>query len=480
MKMKMKNWHIKGLTKRWVFNVLSVILLVIFLVEIIAVILLNDYTMSSVNDYMDSTLTSVVQLFPKEALKSSATFEISAKEYTESSYNNEKIEIQFLSPKGELVISTSGFGDDSPEVLEDISALMNIQGHKKIYTTTLSGGEKVICASAVVTSSSNDSFPVGGIKIISSLESVYRHMYLQIAIVIAIGALLFFLVAISGSYFVRSIIVPLKNISDTARQIALGDFEARIDSESREDEVGMLCDTINYMAGELGSTEKMKNEFISSVSHELRTPLTAIKGWGETVLSSLDDPEITKKGIDVMIGEAERLSVIVEDLLDFSRLQSGRFSYNMELCDVIAELSEAVLTLTDTAKRNDIKIDFTEPNNIPPVMGDPIRLQQVFMNIIDNAIKYTPEGGTIVIDASVNGGHIQIMISDNGKGIPAEDLEHVKQKFFKAKNSTRGSGIGLAVANEIIENHKGLLDIASTEHVGTTVSINLPIHKTDY
>ncbi len=475
--MEMKSWHIKGLTKRWVFNVLSVILLVVFLIEVVAIILLNDYTLSSIKDYMESTLSSVVQLFPEDSLKSSSTFEVSAKEYTESAYNNEKIEVQFLSPKGDLIISTSGFGDESPEVLEDLDALMAINGHKKVYDTTLSGGEKVICASAVMTSSSNEDYVIGGIKIISSMDSVYKHMYLQITLIIAIGALLFFLVMISGSYFVRSIIVPLKNISDTARQIALGDFEARIQSEAREDEVGMLCDTINYMAGELGSTEKMKNEFISSVSHELRTPLTAIKGWGETVLSSLDDPEITKKGIDVMIGEAERLSVIVEDLLDFSRLQSGHFSYNMELCDVVAELSEAVLTLTDTAKRNNIKIDFTEPNNIPPVLGDPIRLQQVFMNIIDNAIKYTPEGGAIVIDASVNGGHIEIMISDNGKGIPAEDLEHVKQKFFKAKNSTRGSGIGLAVANEIIENHGGMLDIASTEHVGTTVSINLPIHK---
>jgi len=474
---KMRSWHIKGLTKRWVFNVLSVILLVIFLVETVAVILLNNYTTASVNDYMNSTLYSIVQLFDEDTIRSTSSFEVAAKEYTESSYNNEKIEIQFFSPKGELIISTSGFGDNTDVNTSDFDELLENNISQKVYNTKLQGGEKVVCSVATVPSSANENYVVGGIRIISSLESVYRHMYLQMAIIIAIGALLFFLVMISGTYFVRSIIVPLRNISDTARQIALGDFEARIESESREDEVGMLCDTINYMAGELGSTEKMKNEFISSVSHELRTPLTAIKGWGETVLSSLDDPEITKKGIDVMIGEAERLSVIVEDLLDFSRLQSGHFSYNMELCDVVAELSEAVLTLTDTAKRSNIKIDFSEPNNIPPVLGDPIRLQQVFVNIIDNAIKYTPENGSIVIDASVNGGHIEIMISDNGKGIPAEDLDHVKQKFFKAKNSTRGSGIGLAVANEIIENHGGLLDIASTEHVGTTVSINLPVHK---
>ena len=298
----------------------------------------------------------------------------------------------------------------------------------------------------------------------------------QVSLIAAIGIVFFFTVCLSGYFFIRSIITPIRKIGATAEQIALGDFDARIEVSNQKDEIGRLCDTINYMAGELASTEKMKNEFISSVSHELRTPLTAIKGWGETVLSSPDDPEITKKGLEVMIGEAERLSVIVEDLLDFSRLQNGQLSYNMEMCDVVAELSEAVLTLTDTAKKNGITIDFTEPDNLPPIMGDTNRLQQVFVNIIDNAIKYTPNGGTIVIDAKLEGGHILIMISDNGKGIPADDLEHVKQKFFKGKNATRGSGIGLAVANEIIQQHKGLLDIASTEHKGTTVSITLPIH----
>lgn len=475
--MKMKSLKFNGLTKRWVFNVLSVILLVIVLIEIVAVFLINTYTTSSVNDYMQSQINSVLQIFSNDSIQSSSAFEKATKEYVESQMINEKTEIQFLTSEGEMIVSTSGFHDNSDKQNQEFAELITSDNKNKIHRTVHHSGEKVICAVAVITSVSNPDIPLGGIRIISSLESVYHHMYLQIAIVIAMGIMLFLFVMISGSYFVRSIITPLKNISDTARQIALGDFDARIDAPQKEDEIGMLCDTINYMAGELASTEKLKNEFISSVSHELRTPLTAIKGWGETVLLSLDDPEITKKGIDVMIGEAERLSVIVEDLLDFSRLQSGKFSYNMEPCDVIAELSEAVLTLTDTAKRNNITVDFTEPENLPPVMGDPVRLQQVFVNIIDNAIKYTPQDGTIVIDASLNGGHILIMISDNGKGIPEGDLDSVKQKFFKAKNSTRGSGIGLAVANEIVEQHGGILDIASTEHVGTTVSITLPVHK---
>ena len=229
------------------------------------------------------------------------------------------------------------------------------------------------------------------------------------------------------------------------------------------------------MASELGSTEKMKNEFISSVSHELRTPLTAIKGWGETVLSSIDDPTITKKGIDVIISESERLSVIVEDLLDFSRMQSGNLKYNMVPCDIVAEVSEAVMTLTDTARKQGVFLEYTEPEVMPTVVADPGRMQQVFVNIISNSLKYTSKGGHILVDVKEEIGYVLIMVSDNGRGIPEADLDKVKQKFYKAEGSVRGSGIGLALADEIVKNHGGRLEISSTENIGTTVSIMLPI-----
>jgi signal transduction histidine kinase len=338
-----------------------------------------------------------------------------------------------------------------------------------------SAGEKVLCATGLVLAKENPSLCMGGIRIVVSLEGVSHQFRTILYAVIAVVLIFFLVIVFSGFYFIRSIVSPIQGISERARQIALGDFSSRIEVASkRKDEITDLCETINQMAGELASTEQMKNEFISSVSHELRTPLTAIKGWGETVMGSMDDPELTKKGMEVIIGEAERLSVIVEDLLDFSRMQNGKLTYHMKPCDVVAEMGEAILSLAATASDQKVLLDFTEPADIPVVIGDAGRLQQVFVNVVGNALKYTPEGGSIVVDIKTHENEIEILVSDTGCGIDAQDLEYIKQKFYKGKDAVRGSGIGLAIADEIVTAHGGRLEISSTLRVGTTVTIFLP------
>ena len=180
------------------------------------------------------------------------------------------------------------------------------------------------------------------------------------------------------------------------------------------------------MADALSTTEAMKNEFISSVSHELRTPLTAIKGWAETISLETTDPETMKKGVEVIINETSRLSDMVEELLDFSRMQSGKFSLQRASMDVLAELGDA------------------------------------------------NPGGTVTIKAEAKENNIQITISDTGVGISSSDLPKVKTKFFKANHTRRGSGIGLAVVDEIVNMHGGNLKIESELGVGTTVITTLP------
>ena len=146
----------------------------------------------------------------------------------------------------------------------------------------------------------------------------------------------------------------------------------------------------------------------------------------------------------------------------------------MESCDIVAEVSEAVMTLTDTAKKQGVFLEYNEPESMPAVVADAGRMQQVFVNIISNALKYTSAGGHILVDVKEEIGYVLIMVSDNGRGIPEADLDKVKQKFYKAEGSVRGSGIGLALADEIVKNHGGRLEISSTENIGTTVSIMLP------
>ena len=228
----------------------------------------------------------------------------------------------------------------------------------------------------------------------------------------------------------------------------------------------------------------MKNDFISRVSHELRTPLTAIKGWAETMQLSERgklDRRTFDKGMNVIIKESGRLTSIVEELLDFGRIQSGRMVLMCEKIDILAEFDETVYMLKERAVEEGIHLLYDDPEAIyPPVYGDRNRLKQVFINVLDNALKYTPKGGVVaaqVIYSKDEPDVIKIIVTDTGCGISAEDLPKVKEKFYKANQTVRGSGIGLAVADEIMNLHHGSLDIESGEGVGTTVTLTFPIYK---
>ena len=276
-------------------------------------------------------------------------------------------------------------------------------------------------------------------------------------------------------YFVKSIVIPVNHISSTASRYAEGDFSVRIPVQN-DDEIGELCGIINKMAEELSQSEAAKNDFISSVSHELRTPLTAIKGWAETIGAMPDDSETVSKGMRVITSETERLSQMVEDLLDFSRMQNDKFSMEKNNIDILAELSEALLIYEEKARQEGIELVYTEPSDLPVVYGDRNRLRQVFINVIDNALKYSEKGGLVTVQTSITpDNRIEIDVTDNGCGISSEDLPKIKTKFFRANHIKRGSGIGLAVADEIIKLHDGSLDIFSERGVGTRVVISLPI-----
>lgn len=177
----------------------------------------------------------------------------------------------------------------------------------------------------------------------------------------------------------------------------------------------------------------------------------------------------------VILDETKRLSGMVEELLDFSRMESGRLNMQKEKMDILAELEEAVLIYEEKAKKEDIVVRYTGPGMLPVIFGDRARLRQVFINVIDNAIKYSDAGGEIRISAAVRGDSILIQVSDDGIGIAPEDLPRVKMRFYKGNYSRRGSGIGLAVADEIIAQHGGSLTLTSTVGVGTTVHILIPV-----
>ena len=310
----------------------------------------------------------------------------------------------------------------------------------------------------------------------TSLTLVDRQWYSTLMVSFGVAAVVLGFAVFSGLFFIRTIVRPLGQVEATANRIAHGDLTTRLPDAPYDDEIGRLCKAINQMAEDLTKTERMKNEFISSVSHELRTPLTSIKGWVETIANIRDpDDENYRKGITIIRSETDRLYDMVEELLDFSRLQNG-IKLNCEVLDFVAEATDAALFVEARIRQEGLHLVYDEPPEPYPVWADPARLRQVFVNVFDNAIKYSPPEGTIFFTLTRTATTVTASIRDQGRGIAPDDLQNVKMKFFKAKNAVRGSGIGLAVVDEITKALGGTADITSTLGQGTTVTITMPIY----
>ena len=296
--------------------------------------------------------------------------------------------------------------------------------------------------------------------------------FLMVALLAVSIAVLIF---ITNARLLHTILRPIDGATQAAHRIREGSYGIML-SKLHEDEVGELIDAINDMSLQIKQAESLKTEFISSVSHELRTPLTAITGWGETLLYDETLTEDSRRGLEIILGEARRLSKLVEELLEFTRMEDGRFTLNVQQMSVAAELEETIFTYREHLRRDGIELTYEAySGEIPPFSGDPERLRQVFYNILDNASKHGREGGKIQVKMDFTDGNIVVEMRDFGHGIPEDELEHVKMKFYKGSSKERGSGIGLAVCEEIIRYHDGILDIQNAPEGGVVVRVSLPV-----
>ena len=315
-------------------------------------------------------------------------------------------------------------------------------------------------------------------RLVTSMKLVDRQIVLVVFIILAVGGICMALVLISSLLFINNVVEPVAVVSEAAKRISAGSYGFQIENKYT-DELGELVDNINDMSLKIGQNEKMKSEFISSVSHELRTPLTAINGWGETILEdTTDDPAQMRRGIRIILNEARRLSTMVEELLEFSKMEDGRFTLRMEQVDLQAEFEDAIFTYGELFRQEGIELRY-EPGEalLPPVSGDPERLKQVFCNVLDNAAKHGGAGRRIDASLTAEGTEQVIRVRDYGPGIPEAELPYVKQKFYKGSSKARGSGIGLAVCDEIVRLHGGTFDIGNAEGGGAVVTVRLPEKK---
>lgn len=269
------------------------------------------------------------------------------------------------------------------------------------------------------------------------------------------------------------------NISDVMFEgrvldVNFGDINYTADNASRRGVLAVIHDETGRY-----ELDKSRREFVANVSHEMRTPLTSIKGACETILS---DPEMTSEMKDfflnMAIDECDRMTRIVSDLLVLSRLDNKRTRWSivaMSLDSVLTHICEVMKVDSD---QHGHKLIFTTSIDLPDITGDKERLEQVFINIISNAIKYTPDGGEIRIHAKGVREGVVVTVQDTGIGIPEDDIPHLFERFYRVEKSrtseTGGTGLGLAIAKEIIEAHGGTISVASKQNVGTTVTIRLP------
>ena len=461
---------IRGIRRRWLLNSVGVVAMILAIAMLTLASSLWSFYYTETLEDLSARADSVVYSFRNYT---ASEYRAAAQRMVSDYEEKGKLELQFLDASGAVLYSgndlTAGTVPETPDVLGALERQETVPWMGKDPAT----GEKIIAASSPLVYQGQTE---GVIRYVSSLSAINKQFSFSMAVVIAICLAFFTMVYFSNLYFVRSIVEPLAGITETARLIADGSYGVQIEKKF-DDEIGELTDTINDMSLKIKQSEKTQSEFISSVSHELRTPLTAITGWAETIQSGeLQSQRDVQKGMNIIVSEARRLSNMVEELLEFSRIEDGRFTLSVEPLDLKAELEDAVYTYKEFFRKEGISLEYTEcEEEMIPISGDPERLRQVFCNLLDNAAKHGGSGKRI--DVAVRRGYQQavITIRDYGPGVPEDELPFLKNKFYKGSSKARGSGIGLAVCEEIVTRHEGRLDVGNAEGGGFQVSITIPI-----
>ena len=462
---------ITGIRKRWMVNSISEVLFIVLLAVAAFSAAMGSYYYSTLSESLKQKAENAISSF--DYYRTEAEYYDNARAVVAGEPNSDKLEVEYLDADGQIRFSSSDLTAFRSPGTPDIAEAISMKRTKVWIGADPSTGEHIMAASSPLMI---DGEVVGVMRYVTSLNKVDKQIIIIVAIALGIGLGILGMVYFSNLYFIRSIVDPVAGITETAKRIAAGSYGVQIEKRY-DDEIGALTDTINDMSLKINQSEKMKNEFISSVSHELRTPLTAINGWAETIMNGeVRDAGDVKKGMGIIVSEARRLTNMVEELLEFSRIQDGRFTLSVEPMDIKAELEDAVYTYREFFRREGIELNhFDCDEEFPPIAGDPERLRQVFCNLLDNAAKHGGSGKRIDTAIARDEDQVVITIRDYGPGIPAEELPHVKYKFYKGSSKARGSGIGLAVCDEIITRHEGTLDIDNAEGGGCIVTIHLPI-----
>ncbi len=463
-----------NIRRQWMGTILSTTVVILVVAVSAFSVAMVSYYYTSVSTSLENTVSSAVDFLGNYT---ESEYKTAVTSYISSFEDKDRLELQFLSRYGSVQQSTSGLTAGMYPGTDDVTEAMSTGQISTWVGRDPNTKEAIMAVSAPVIYNGS---VVGIMRVVTSLRLLNRQTVITVACAVGIGALLLGIICFLNLYFVRSIVNPLAKITETAKRIAGGSYGIQMEKE-QDNEIGDLTDAINDMSMKVKQSEKTQMEFVSSVSHELRTPLTAITGWAETIMSGeVQSAEDVKKGMNIIVSEARRLANMVEDLLEFSRIADGRFTLSVETMDLKAEVEDAVYTYREFFRREGVTLNYDDQvpdDQLPPISGDPHRLRQVFCNLLDNAFKHGGSGKRVDVVLFRQDNQAVITIRDFGPGIPEEELPHVKYKFYKGSSKARGSGIGLAICDEIMERHGGVLEIGNAEGGGCIITLRLPIDQ---
>lgn len=460
----------KSIRTRLVGNFMLIIVITVVILQIALSNAIRNYYYKNVEDILTSQIEYSTDFYSRYF--STFTLDDIVMGDVDLFFKYTTAQVQLLSLDGILLMDSLGVVYDEPIKTPDILAAQNME--KGVWTGNVHYDDSLVMAVSLPLRNHEEA--IGIIRFITSLEETNATINRIVLLLIFLGAVVILISGIISLLLANSIVKPLLEVTRVAEKMADGQLHVRGEVKL-EDEIGQLSNTLNYMAEELLKREQIKNDFISSVSHELRTPLTSIKGWAITLQGDDLDTDLLKDGLKIIEKESDRLSKMVEELLDFSRFISGRITLEKDTFSIRETLEMLEKQYMPRARDNQLELLVNISDEVDYFLGDENRIKQLLINLLDNAIKFTPAGGKVYLSAYIKENNLILMVKDTGIGIPPEDLPRVKEKFYKGKNSKSHSGIGLSICQEIVNLSNGSLEIESEVNKGTTVKTILPIKE---
>lgn len=304
-------------------------------------------------------------------------------------------------------------------------------------------------------------------------EDLQQGVFVSLLLVLFVGSILIFF---ASTYLVK----PIRRLTQASRKIAKGDFSVRVEKKNRknQDEVGELIDSFNHMTAELEKIDTMRADFVSNVSHEIQSPLTSIKGFTKAIMDDVVPKENQKEYLQIIYQEIERMSRLSENLLRMASLDSEHHPYHPTSYRLDEQIRNSVLTTEPlwSKKNMDIRLEI-EPVEI---FADKDLMEQVWLNLITNGIRYSDEGGVVEVIIEIVSNKIKVRVKDYGMGIPKEAIPNIFGRFYKVdrsrNRSVEGNGLGLSIVKKILRIHKFSIEVESEEGVGSTFTVNIPIN----